>query len=434
MPYAGVPDSEIGKLDECVQSVMAKGHEQSSAIGICRASMNLSDTPVIRWVEPFQYTAGKAFRVMPLGTFKRGERTLEVTRERALEMANNYAAGRPRWTIPIYLGHPTPEQPDPPKAGNIKRMFVQDDGLYAEPEYAPDGEKAVGDGAYQYVSPGVLWKLNGSAYTDDQGKEFDNVIDHVAFTNRPFFGNNVALFSSEPFAEHEDHSDHQIGMMKRLMAQIAPAWGQLMKLVGAGQDTLLEENQEEEPEEASAEGTGEIDVYEEASHKESNMADQFTVTAEEFNALKAKANQVDALVAETLALKTQAETFAGQLQSEKDARRREALVVRCEKFMAIPEKSETLAEKLHLLEKAGPELFAYFDKLLASLDTQLVQAGLFSEQADARGGTAAEDFVTYAEKVWADEFKSDPAKWSEAMNKAAALRPDLAREHMVTPG
>ena len=189
---------------------MAQGHSKSRAIAMCRTSMKMSEKPMIRWVEPFAYQAGKPFRVMPLGTFKRGERTLTITKDNLQQMAANFENGRPRWKVPVYFGHPTAEQPDPPKAGNIASVEVRDDGLYAVPEYTDKGKASVEGGEYQFVSPGVLWDKNGSAYVDEQGRQFDNVIEHVALTNRPFFGQHVALFSEPGVIEnmHDEAYGH----------------------------------------------------------------------------------------------------------------------------------------------------------------------------------------------------------------------------------
>lgn len=35
MPYSNLPESKWGKMDRCVQKVMAQGHDKQSAIGIC---------------------------------------------------------------------------------------------------------------------------------------------------------------------------------------------------------------------------------------------------------------------------------------------------------------------------------------------------------------------------------------------------------------
>ena len=150
------------------------------------------------WVDPFAYTAGKPFRIFPVGMFKRGDHTIDLTPERLAQMKANYEAQRPRWKIPIYAGHPTEAQPDPPKLGNIAKLELQSDGLYAVPELTDEGTGLINDGKYQYISPGVLWKLSGgTVYTDEQGTEHDNVLDHIALTNRPFFGNQTSIFSSD---------------------------------------------------------------------------------------------------------------------------------------------------------------------------------------------------------------------------------------------
>lgn len=42
MPYSGVADKDVPRLDKCVQEVMKQGHGKSSAIAICRSSMKLA--------------------------------------------------------------------------------------------------------------------------------------------------------------------------------------------------------------------------------------------------------------------------------------------------------------------------------------------------------------------------------------------------------
>src|SRR3990167_4304222 len=134
MPYPRLSDAQSIKLDQCVEKVMAEGHDKSSAIAMCRRSMGMSEAATVRYIDAFAYTPGQPFRVMPVGQFKRGERVLDITLADVQQMITNYEAGRPRCKIPIYAGHPTDANPDPPKVGNINRLFAQADGLYAEPE------------------------------------------------------------------------------------------------------------------------------------------------------------------------------------------------------------------------------------------------------------------------------------------------------------
>ena len=390
-------------------------------------------------------------------------------------MAANYEAGRPRWNIPIYFGHPTDTQPDPPKMGNVKRLFVRDDGLYAEPEYTPEGEKAIADGAYQYESPGVLWKLNGSAYTDEQGHEHDNIIDHVALTNRPFFGQNVALFSADGVDLMADNSDVHLGAMKRAMAKMKELASAMMDAVGSwGADlpegkrppegyaskivvsttedprtvaeAVVSQLQERGILKGNAQKIAQDAGVETGDKDQKTMTDttvtttpttpapeQFTVTAEEFAALKAKAEKVEGLEARATELGKQAETFAADLAKERDARRLDTLTRRCEQFMAIAEAPTMLAAHLQKLEKLDADEFKYFDELLTTLDRELVQSGLFSERADARKGENVETFEAVVEKVLAEKFGGDREKYADAMNAAQKARPDLADEYLHAP-
>lgn len=143
------------------------------------------------------------------------------------------------------------------------------------------------------------------------------------------------------------------------------------------------------------------------------------ISAEEFAALKAKAAEVDKLQTQMAAM---AESFSG----EKRARRLDQLTARCERFTAIAVEPKELAPQLQKLEEKDAELFKYFDGLLESLDTALVQVGLFTQVADVRQGEGkTENYADFADKLWRDEFKADPGKVQEAYDAAAKRRPDL---------
>lgn len=200
----------------------------------------MSDT--IRWIEPFAYTQGAPLPVMPVGTYKRGGRTLDISPADLAEMAANYAAGRPRWDIPLYAGHPVDGQPEPGRLGVAKRMFLDGNMLYAEVEWTPEGEAIAQSGQFGYTSPGVIWSKNGARYDDGSGRKFDNVVEHIALTNMPFFGQSNAIFSAhaipgldaEPAEAFGDHSDAQFKTLRRAfermqtlaaeMAQLATDW------------------------------------------------------------------------------------------------------------------------------------------------------------------------------------------------------------------
>lgn len=539
MPYPGLNDAQSARLDSCVEKVMAQGHDKSRAIAICRVSMKMSEEPMIRWVEPFAYQAGKPFRVMPLGTFKRGDRTLTITKDDLQQMAANFEGGRPRWKVPLYFGHPTAEQPDPPKAGNVASVEVRDDGLYAVPEYTDKGKTSVEAGEYQFTSPGVLWNKNGSAYVDEQGRQFDNVIEHVALTNRPFFGSHVALFSEPGVVEkmmgdypeiQHMFNGHRLldaletvsgladsakdvedlsGPLQTAKNALKEAMSKILALFSDGDSKsdrfaiwstatmndlpdssfLYVESGGEKDEDGRtkprslrhfpykdasgkidmphlrnalaripqsslpadvkeriaakarriASGTGEIEVSEKDSitSEGEKMADntnaQPAVSAEEFAALKAKADKLDALETEVGTLKSkaaEADTFAAQLVEMKRQRRFDQLLRRAEQFVAIPEKAEVIAEKLQALEEKDADLFKWFDGLLGTLDAQLVSADLFGQKSPGQK-EQADTFEAAVEAKLAEKFGGDRAKYAEAMEAVGAERPDLAHQYTL---
>ena len=426
--------------------------------------MGLSTVNSIRWVEPFNYQSGKPFKVMPLGTYKRGARTLTLTPERLKAMAENYAAGRPRWKIPIYFGHPTDAMPDPPKVGNITKLDYRDgEGLFAVPEYTPDGEKAVADGAYQFVSPGVLWDLAGGEYVDEQGGKFNNVIDHIALTNKPYFGAQTQLFSAlaledEEFAMNPFQNNNPAGGNPAADAQASPMQKvmALMKQAMAAMASMMPQEQGQPPAQqqppqlqaaakpagfSAANTTGTVDMLADIESKEKlSMSDNknekpegFTVTAEQFAALEAKAAQADKFAAELADVKKQADTFAADLAKAKHDRRYDQLKARADQFMAVPEKPETLAEKMLALEEKDADLFTYFTGLLEKLDKAAVEAGLFSQIASERAGDNADTMESVTAHILKEQFGGDAAKYGEAMIVAADTRPELFGEYKLRP-
>lgn len=474
----------------------------------------MPDTTNVRWVEPFAYKAGEPFRIMPVGEFKRGKRLLTITRERLQAFADNLKAGRPRWKPPIYTGHPTNENQDPPKVGNIVDLVVKPDGLYAVPELTEQGGQLLTDGAYQYNSPGVLWDLNGTTYADEHGQEFTNVLDHVALTNRPWFGENTALFSAAPLPEMlADNSDAHLSAMKKTWKKIQALAAPLMALL-AEDGWMSELTPTKKPATSKPDGyqyaespandelrwRGEelvkalnclhdlrerwgndmtigpqvrgahdalkslmvvaLDAFgsdarpgtqsvftapspvAEVSKGKDIMADiiipaptapeKFTISAEEFAAVKAKADKADALSAQAEQFTTQLKAADERARSIERARRRDQLIARCETFSAVPESPETLAEKFQALEEASPELFKFFDGLLAAMDTQVATGGLFSQKSSPRAPQGGETFEAATDKVLAEEFGGDRAKYAEAMNVVAKRRPDLFAEYSNT--
>jgi len=383
--------------------------KQMQAIMASESMSNLA------WIDPFKYVAGAPFRVFPVGEFKRGERTLDLTKERLAEMKSNYEAGRPRWKAPIYARHPTDAQPDPPKLGNVSSLELKDDGLYAIPEYNDNGTKLIGDESYQYVSPGVLWQLAGAKYADEQGNEFDNVLDHVALTNHPFFGNQTAIFSSDESLVKEGNLI--IDILNEVKSNIAGLFRDLKAEVKVGEHKKKEE-------------------------QESDTMTEPIVKVEDFNALK---TQMETMSAER---KAEAEKFAAELatakvradtleaenkkQSEKlaetvKARRIDLLRIQADTFAHLPIERDEFAERFYALETTLPEDAKWFTEKFANFETLLAQASLFSQIARPNAKVGVETLESVTEKVLTEKFDGDRSKYSEAFIAAGKLRPDLVQ-------
>lgn len=389
------------------------------------------------WVDPFAYTVGKPFRIFPIGTFKRGERIIDLTAERLAQMKANYEAQRPRWKIPIYAGHPDTNL-DPPKLGNVSKLELQSDGLYATPELTDEGVQLISDGKYQYVSPGVIW----SAYKDEQGNEFDNVLDHIALTNRPFFGNQTAIFSSDANlmkggdAVEENKLTVLFNMFRALFADAmmeCPECKAQMKKGGKCPQCGHEDK--------SMEGMASDNTPETFKTKEgnNNMSDQTPViNVEEFNALKQKAEQFDALkvqadefAAKLEAEKARADNLAEQFTVERKARAIEGLKVRAEKFaVALPGvKPDEYADKFYALAEKDTDLAKWFMDKFDALNTVLAQSAVFTQLSRDNAANTDETIETLATKVVAEKFAGDMKKYGEALVEAGKQRPDLAEAY-----
>lgn len=454
------------KLESCIAKVMAQGgHDKSSAIAICRSAMNMStdDLPNQRYAfEPFasvqDVLSGRPIKIMPIGTFYRGERKLDITAGDLQQIADNTKAGLPRFRIPINENHSGVGKVGTVSGVEYNETGAEGPGLYATAyELTDEGKKLVEQKRFDAVSPEIIWTKNGGAkYQDPQtGRSIDNVLVGLALTDRPFFGHdNVALFSALPTKEHDDMAEvidpkpkrkNGYTALKELMRQ---KFDEMLAMVtdnnGDGEADApnmpmmpkgkMMPEVEAEIETATADTPADkLALSKVEGPQGENMADtittpkpeSFNVTAEEFAALKAKADEAAKLQEQFAALKSQSEQFATQLLETKRARRRDQLVAHCENFSAIPDKAETLAEKLQALEEKDPELFAYFDGLLNTVNNQINTAGLFSQMVSARKDGSVESFEAVADKILKDKFGGDMAKYTDALGVAAKERPDL---------
>lgn len=404
---------------------------------------------------------GAPIKIMPIGTFYRGKRKIEITAADLQQIADNLKAGLPRFRVPINENH----------AGSGKIGTVYDvafdpqgadgPGLYATKYDLTDtGKQLLKEKRFDAVSPEMLWSKNDAAYQDPAtGKQHDNVLVGLALTERPFFGHdNVALFCASPEASLSDETGYS---SHRLLdaVQTVSAIGENMKDVpevgehlSTAKDALkkalasimalfsAKANVDKLPPDgtqaSTAAGSATDETHDTHVQEAETMSDKtpappetFTVSPEEFAALQTKAAQVDTL-------KTQAETFAAQLNETRAAlakaqreRDLDRMVQHADTFTAIPGNASEIGEKLLQLQEASPELFAWVDGLLTTLDKQLTQSELFAQHTSGRGEDGVDSFEALTERLLAEKFGGDQAKYGEAMKLAEAQRPDLARAY-----
>lgn len=413
-------------------------------------------------VEPFGtldgVLRGDPFKIFPVGTWHREDRKLEVTPKRLKEFAANVKAGLPNFRIPINIEHDATLG----KYGTVNDVAYLETGpdgpgLYATNyELTDAGRELVREKKFDGVSGEAVWTLNGAKYQDPStGKYSDNVLVGVALTARPFFGKDVNLFSAFPKTDTmADNSTAVIEKPKRgngytaLREKMKAKFAELMKM-------FEDNNGDGEPDgiepEAKPEGMSALPVnppptppvadmvLPSKTTKGTIMADPivtapvatapetFSVSAEEFAALKAKAEKAEKLETEFAATKSQLDTFAAQYAAEKSARRLDQLTARYETFSI--DKPATLAEKFAALESKDADLFKYFDGLLETVAGQLRQSALFAQfSRENTGQPTAEDLDGLAKRIVKEEFSGDASKYSEALGLASKRRPDLFAE------
>lgn len=170
--------------------------------------------------EPFaKMEPGKPMKLMPVGTWYRGKRVLELTADRLKQIEDNFKKGLPRFRVGFSLDHAE----DRGKVGDIEEVAYLAEasdgpGLYATKYNLTErGVKALEMDGYDAVSAEVVWTLNGATYQDPEtGSEHDNVLVGAAFTPRPFFGHSqVALYSADQ-KKGEAMADESVTFLQRI--------------------------------------------------------------------------------------------------------------------------------------------------------------------------------------------------------------------------
>ena len=412
----------------------------------------------------------KPFKLIPIGVWYRGERKMEITRERLAEIARNFAEGLPRFRVPINLDH----EQDGGKVGNITKVKYLDDGpdgagLYVtDYELTEKGLEAIEEHGYDAVSAELVWSIGGGKYQDPKsGKSFDNVLVGVGLTPKPFFGHReVALYSADmpeeycgtrrnyggavTFQEYdmfvgEMEEESRVGNLQSVYRDLFEnIWdseipidvrgemvnaltsefksrvvkGSDMSIIDSVKIFLSDGTTEEVTEltpivEESEELHEEIVTTEENVMEETVDENVVTLETEEFDTLKAKADAYEANQAEIDKMKAE--------EQEKVLREK------AESFEALPVVVDEFVDKMGALEKESPEAAAWIMEQFAAFDVAMVEAGTLEEiGTDIEGTEDTKDaFLQAVEASVKNDFDGDRGKYSEALARVSAEHPEL---------
>lgn len=384
--------------------------------------------------EPFGTLAGVLsggpVKIMPLGTFYRDDRKLEITEADLQEIERNFKAELPRFRVPVNENHQGTGKIGTVKTVAFDKAGADGPGLYAGLDLTDEGKELLKRGRYDAVSPEMVWQKNGSTYQDPKtNQRFSNVLVGLAICDRPFFSHeHVALFSAHP--PDADMPKRHNGYTK-LRESMRAKFDELMAMV-------MDQDGDGEPDAMSADailntavipdaGIADKPAAEAASQGVVHMADpivpQPTPPATEIMVSTISAD-------EFAALKTANEKLVTRLAQVERAARKRDMSARVESFVAISAEKDGLAENLLKLQEQAPDLFAYFDGLLGAVDGELVKADLFSQVGDGRArkeDRGVETFESAIEKVWIEKYDSEPAKYEAALLEVSKAKPALAR-------
>ena len=459
MPYAGLDPSLIDKVDQCVEKVMGQGHDKSSAIGICRASIEKGSTPE-QIAETFTLKDGvveilgelklgtpehmsvseriaieefmasnfkKPFRIIPIGKYYRGDRVLDITPQVAQEMYSNWKNKLPRYGLNITVEHSSdPNQPG--AIGRVTELGLHPDGVYAESvEFSKAGEKLLDEDRYRAVSPEIIWsKNNNSLYQDPQsGKYFDNVICGLSITQTPFFGGDVQVFSAKAKIQIEKFEGGAAMKEEDMTPEQKKKMDKMMADGMSKAEAIKELDKEDELETASVEDKPEV------LDKGGKMAN-----IEEFNELK---NKAEAFAAELQVAKVEHAKLTEQFNAERHLRRTVEFVEAAEKFSALPTPQEDLGKQLLWMYDADitekKDHYSYFEKVLEAVNGITSQSEVFKQMGTERNDEEGKNpFLAEVEKVRKENFATKPYEvgFAESFRIVENTRKDLAAAYAET--
>src|SRR3990172_3986923 len=162
------------ELDRCVRQVMGKGHSESSAWVICRASTGMNDSiPKGPRLGVILAVKGRGYVHPVHGKFDISAKDLE-------QMVINFKhLGRP---VGVYFGHVEHEMKSfIPAAAFVISMALHEDRVGGILEFSQEGWTQFQGGGFRGLSPELAWEA-----VDQKNRPIGTVFQGAAITNIPF--------------------------------------------------------------------------------------------------------------------------------------------------------------------------------------------------------------------------------------------------------
>ena len=389
--------------------------QANKQLAALNAAENNSEAIKFELVDKYgEFEYGEPIRLIPEGTWYRGDRKLDITSSLLGEIEKNFKAGLPRYRVAFNLDHAE----DQGKVGNILDVGYlidgsQGPGLYAtDYELSPKGLSSITDDWYDAVSAEMIWSINEGAMFQDpeDGNDYDNVLVGVALTPQPFFGHDeVALFTNKPTKEPSLRE-----RIEKIAKEILFKEGIIDK-PDDKQKEILEEVKMEEKEKFEELEAKLAEALTSLGEKETLEAELATLK-EELDA--SKDNDKDEFVSKKdyEELRDKHDTLESEILSER-------LSAEVDAFESLSVDKEAYIEHM---AKADSKQAEFIREQLSAADKALKKAGLMKEVGTERSKERTNTLEGKIESVLSEHFDSDPAKYMDAFERVMLEHPDLA--------
>lgn len=432
-----------GKKRACVlaaNAALRAGKSDKEAIQACIGAANNVDSNSLdhgagqmqgqRVVDLFmadRVLTGEPVRLLPLmetGYWRGGALRPPITPEQATVIVANFqkraVAGVYQANLPLNIEHDDLGG----KIGTIKDLSVGDDGVYAVFELTEKGRSLLADGAFDYLSPEIVWDLEDTR----TGEPIGPFIVGAAVTNYPFFGEATAMFSRE--------AGERLEAAGLLSDQDGLSENGLFELIRRAVQSVFGERSETEVEEMSEPQNGVVlDTQLQIPEEFTRQLEEQRQQIEEFQSLLRQQQEAMTSQAQTI------EAQRGQIVSLNDARLRERFSAQVAGLSHVGAENEQLVSELMWLHERDDTddrgHFSYWSSLLSTVEQAMADSVAFQEVGRV-GHTQVAGAVYSRFQALVAETASQrnlvvsegDANWARIAQEVASEHPELYNQYI----